>query len=713
MDSPGQSSYRQRSSSNDASYNSPHNMTTSNRAALVDSLYEALGRLKDKDEIEKTLEISDDNVDFAFEILINAPPSTDQREQKKIIEDHEFLGGIYDRAVQDDIREIIKVLPLQSSRHILEMYYHCGKNKDETISRICDDHAIPVGKPGKETSVKTEDMGKGKGREIMTEGMAIKSEPAQDAFDKYNPFTTTPRRLRDSSSSESDGRPPRFTPSSSTSSSQSPRDAIALRLGAPWRFSDLADRPEVPDKEIKTNNDNDGYDGEGVESDVDMLPAKDEVADEDEDIYDLPAKIEFADSDSNSDEGVDASSDPDEDAESNASGTIQNSSERDDDGDVDMSSETSNMEEEPKIELTNEEKEARLKEMFPGATINEIQTDLTLNNGDIDLAAEDLLEQFGSGGSEADEEERSPSPGVGSSRPKKLESHKRRAAAFAEDRQIKRVRCGEDMHDAEETHELDSADKWMIKLLHSDTGIQIGLDSGVHPCRITENVLSHVPGFQNWLQANPARIGVDRTMKVPDVSLETFNLAMQWAVCSTGQLTPNQRRSKTTEITAFIDLAIFATTVNLSLGKASGSYMTKLKTILVKHQTALTGSHIRKAFEKLEHGHQVRNLFILASIRPYAEFHTSSRNFDMAVDSGSESGSDDDDLNPAQRAAYRKARFCFHSEFNKLEEYQSQLLKEFHRVWWTRNSRDKKYSYLHFCHETFLTDPLTNERFQV
>lgn len=195
---------------------------------------------------------------------------------------------------------------------------------------------------------------------------------------------------------------------------------------------------------------------------------------------------------------------------------------------------------------------------------------------------------------------------------------------------------------------------------------------------------------------------------------------MQLAICSVGQMTAVQRLSTTSDLTALVDLAIFAKTVNLALGLGkNGWIMEKLKTILVNHRDALKGSHIREAFEKLDDGHPVRKLLVKASIRPYAEFRYTGTNISRPGSnshshSDSEADSESDRaLNPAQRAAYCRTRFRFHSELKGCREYRTDLHDEYEDVWFSRDSRDKTYSPKHCCHITTLIDPLTGEDFDV
>ncbi|KAH7364488.1 hypothetical protein BKA65DRAFT_572875 [Rhexocercosporidium sp. MPI-PUGE-AT-0058] len=576
-----------------------------------------------------------------------------------------------------------------------------GGDRDLAFEFLFDEYPIP-------TRAKVEDTGNSNGK-------VIKSEPSSGTFGSSNAFNVTPLR---ETSSESEGHgQPRATPGSD--GSQSSKQKLPMRP-VTSSFNNLPGTPEAQVSVTRVKTDNDGYDlnsGSDIETSLIKHEAKEE---EEEDIYGLPTEDKIVSLNSTPD-------DDDDDVEidvnmftpkEDSSNSDLDSPASDSDGGASRASDMdiSDGSDEQQAPMSTSEKEAYLLELFPTAG-NQAGIELLVANGDIEEAAAELAEQLGSGRASEDVE-RSVSPGVGSSCLKKLEKvNKRRAQASTEERQTKRYRRDEDSdNDEEEVNDLDSADKWVLKFLHSDTGMQIELDSGIHPCRIPENYLRQVPGFRSWLDANPPQMqaGIDRRiLKVLDVSLNIFNLAMQWVVCSTGQPNLAQRQSKMIEINAFIDLAIFAAKVNIGLGKEGGSFTMKLKAILVKHR-ALKGFHIRKAFEKLRAGHQVRKLFAQASIRPYVEFHHAGEDL-IEAESDSETIDENErgHLNPAQRAAYRKDRFCFHLEFKQIESYQNELLKEFHRVWWTRHSRDEKHGRNHFCRITTLTDPLTNERFEI
>ncbi|KAH7417030.1 hypothetical protein BKA64DRAFT_717855 [Cadophora sp. MPI-SDFR-AT-0126] len=713
-------------------------LTATEDQAFIDYLYNFFERRVSKKKIKNSLEAAQGNRDMAFDLLFSSHSSgedtdehgneDDDAQQAKIKEYDEVINGITDPIVRRNMSEIIGICPSESPRHILNIYRHFNGNKNDAISALLDGFVVPTEKFG--AKIKEEDSGKGKGKEPAS-GNIIKSQPS-GSFSN-DPFPNLPRR-KTSSDSESH---PRYTPTSSSNSS-SPQRGLSMRTvaGAEWSFGDLPplpDSPKIPACRVKT--DDDGFDLD-EDSDLDMLPVKDENENE-EDIYGLPAEDKATGSrkvatpefsSPSSDENKDVNMPRQNDETSFES----DSEHEDDDSDIDMCSDAGTLEgqrracstdltrdesenEDEEVELSQEEKEAHLLSLFPKAGMEGVRRELQLNEGRMAETAADLENEYGLGGSS--DPERSISPEISPCRPRESESQKRPAGnAVVGDRQSKRSRWFEEQLDAdqeESTHE--SADKWVLSFLHADSGVQIELDSGMHPCRIPEAALRRIPFFRGWLDANPPQIGTVRTMKVPDVSLETFNLGMQWIVCSVGRFTANQHRYKANELTALIELAVFAETVGLSIGSKTEWFMSTLKSTLVKYRNALRGSHIRGSFEKLRKGHQVRRLLVQASLKPYVLFHHSGEDNKRTFEFGFDSDSDADysNLNPAQQAAYRKHRFCFEKEFITIEDFQTDLLREFHRVWWSRSTGDHKYSTRHYCSITTVVDPLTDESFPV
>lgn len=241
------------------------------------------------------------------------------------------------------------------------------------------------------------------------------------------------------------------------------------------------------------------------------------------------------------------------------------------------------------------------------------------------------------------------------------------------------------------------------------------LNSGPHPCKIPERFLRKIPSLNTYFEANPTTNSAHQSLKMPGVSQATFDLALQYAVCHNGRLEKSQAASKALEVSALVNLAVFADRVGLLLGGNSSPFMTQLKALLVDQ--CLGGPHIRTAFEKLREGHRVRTLFVTAALRPYAEFYNRGQDIHKvggvgADDDDSDSAGGTSTLSAAQRSAYRSTRFRYHREFKQLKDFRSALLEEFHAAWWSREIREKKYGRIIYT-ESYLVDPLTKLAFRV
>ena len=426
--------------------------TAAETQASIDYLYDLLEQRVSKKKIKNGLEAAGGDRDIAFDFLFGSSfaggegedkDEDDEAEQMKIQEYHEDINGIVDPTVRREINEITSICPSESMKHILNMYRHFHKNKNETISALVDGYIIPNEKFGKK--IKEEYTGKGKGKEAAT-SKTIKSEPSE--YFSNNPFASH----RDTSS-EVDFRIRYTTPSSSSRST--PQRALPTRSArsAEWSFDGLPPLPESPKivgRGVKTNND--GFDLI-YNSDVEMLPVKNEAeVDEDDDIYGLPAEDKATGSRKTAASISSSSDDEDEDEDVIMSppkddliteSDLEDEIDDDDDDDIEISTDAGNLKTkkaarstnlsrddseedvEDEVELTQEEKEAHLLSLFPKAGIDAVRRELQLNQGQMTETAADLEDQYGLGGSSGPD--RSVSPGVGPSRPRLPESRKRAA----------------------------------------------------------------------------------------------------------------------------------------------------------------------------------------------------------------------------------------------------------------------------------------------
>ncbi|KAK2626634.1 hypothetical protein QTJ16_003809 [Diplocarpon rosae] len=371
-----------------------------------------------------------------------------------------------------------------------------------------------------------------------------------------------------------------------------------------------------------------------------------------------------------------------------------------------------------------------LTALFPGAGKSRCESELRLAQGNVEEAFEDLEDEFGIGGEEAQEIEdgnegededghnsadlKSPCEYVA---PRKSQALKRSADVSDEHRARKRARREHESADEQEENAgLETASQWVKSTLQSNNeGVTIFLDSGPHPCRISERLLGKIPLFATHFDSEGQVAGLDASLRVRNVSEATFDLAMQYAVCHNGRVEPAQATSKSCEITALVDLAIFASQVGLRLGPNTSPFMVNLKALLVDHSEPLLALHISRAFEHLEDGHRVRSLFVKAAFRSYAIFNISGQHIRRAgsdAEDSEESDASDPGLNSAQKAFYRTSKFRYHREFKRFQEFRLGLYEEFHAAWWKRTVHDIKYGKIRYD-ETEIVDPLTKKRFIV
>ena len=418
--------------------------STTEAQASIDYLYDLLEQRVSKKKIKNGLEAAGGDRNIAFDFLFSSSfaggegedkDEDDEAERVKIQEYHEVINSIVDPTIRRDINEITGICPAESPRHVINMYCHFNKNKNETISALVDGYIIPREKFDEKIKEEYTSKGKGKGKETAT-GKAIKSEPSDNI--SKNPFISR----KDTSEPSARGR---YTPTSSSSRS-TPQRALPNRSvpSAEWSFSDLPsllESPKVLARDLKTNDD--GFDLTD-DSDVEMLLVKSEAGvEDDEDIYGLPAEdigsrkaetfISSSSDDDEEDEDEDIIMSPPKDDLINESDLEGGT----DDDDIDMSNLKANKaarstdlsrdgsedDIEHEVELTQEEKEAHLLSIFPKAGIDTVRRELQLNQGRMPETAADLEDQDGLGGSSGPD--RSVSPGVGPSRPRLPESRKR------------------------------------------------------------------------------------------------------------------------------------------------------------------------------------------------------------------------------------------------------------------------------------------------
>lgn len=239
-------------------------------------------------------------------------------------------------------------------------------------------------------------------------------------------------------------------------------------------------------------------------------------------------------------------------------------------------------------------------------------------------------------------------------------------------------------------------------------GYSILLDCGLHDCKFPKAILENFKFFKdNFTAGSTDGTSPGLELRLSNVGRETFDLAVQWTVCKRIKLGVAQRTLKSTEISTVLELALLA--ANLGLLGTELDLAAYLKRVLVRYPNSLEPLHIQTAFT-LNNGHPICELFVQATLRPYAEFyHNNNGRLTENNDSDSE---DEQNLDAARRSFYLKSKFKFHREFKYLKDFRYALLEEFHKAWWHREIEDIRYGRLLYD-KTHMMDPLTGVKFTV
>lgn len=169
--------------------------------------------------------------------------------------------------------------------------------------------------------------------------------------------------------------------------------------------------------------------------------------------------------------------------------------------------------------------------------------------------------------------------------------------------------------------QLPSASEWVRKTYDAQGAIQVGFDNGVkHPCKFPKSVLENFKALQKDLAAFSAD-NAEPSIKVPDIDSATWDIAIQWIVCSDIQVDVAQRRTGADELSAVLRLIEFAVKLGLDLHLASPTsvVISTIRRILTDNRESLRGRHVKFAYS-FPRGHPLRELFVKATFRPWLEF---------------------------------------------------------------------------------------------
>lgn len=235
-------------------------------------------------------------------------------------------------------------------------------------------------------------------------------------------------------------------------------------------------------------------------------------------------------------------------------------------------------------------------------------------------------------------------------------------------------------------------------------GIQIVLKSGQHPCRFPKGLLSrHFRFCSEQLKTTPSESTAEpreETIDLPDVDREVFDLAIQLAITKSFQLLKAQSKTRSTEITAVLELATL--TSRLGLSGAGCIIVARLKEALLDRRNSLQGKHIEMAYT-LKKGHPIRKVIVQSLGRAYFILRQPPESKKRQLYRRGEGDN-------ARRNAFGAERFMFQDQLDSIDDFNLELSTQAIDIMHDRNeliSRSGKTRTITY------TDPLSEEEFSL
>jgi hypothetical protein len=204
--------------------------------------------------------------------------------------------------------------------------------------------------------------------------------------------------------------------------------------------------------------------------------------------------------------------------------------------------------------------------------------------------------------------------------------------------------------------------------------------------------------FKEQLELSPSDALDEEIIEIRDVSREMFDLAIQFAICKSVELSKPNTRSRSVEITSMLDLVFVA--IRLGLSGLGYGMAVRLKNVLIDKRNALQGSHIERAY-RLNRGHPIREVIVQSLGRAYFTFQDSPTSGKTPIYSKGEGDN-------ARRNAFSGERFLFQDQLDNLDEFKRELEGE---VISTLKHRTDIRSRSGKTHKISYTDPLSGEIF--
>ncbi|KAE9381426.1 hypothetical protein N431DRAFT_505950 [Stipitochalara longipes BDJ] len=274
---------------------------------------------------------------------------------------------------------------------------------------------------------------------------------------------------------------------------------------------------------------------------------------------------------------------------------------------------------------------------------------------------------------------------------------KRRAGTPEEEPPMKKSRLvvDEELDGEAEAARLEPAGDWVLNTFGENGGISVTLAGGDHPCKFSKGLLCrHFTTIREQFSDETT------TIDLPDVSRGLFDLVIQLAITKSVRLHESQYKTRSTEITALIELVILAT--RLELPGAGYIIAARLKEILINKRDALQGSHIEMAYT-LKKGHPIRKVIVQSLGRAHFTLQQGPPSKKAQVYRRGEGDN-------ARRSAFGGDRFLFQDQIDSIDDFNLELSRQAVDILHDRNvnmSRSGKTRTITY------TDPLSEEDFSL
>jgi hypothetical protein len=192
----------------------------------------------------------------------------------------------------------------------------------------------------------------------------------------------------------------------------------------------------------------------------------------------------------------------------------------------------------------------------------------------------------------------------------------------------------------------------------------------------------------------------EEAINLPDVDRAAFDLTIQLAITKSFRLQRGKCKTRSTEITALLELVSLAT--RLGCSGASWIVAARLKETLMDRRSSLQGSHIETAYT-LGKGHPIRKVIVQSLGRAYFVMREECTLRTAQLYRRGEGDS-------ARRSAFGGERFMFQDQLESIEAFNSELSAQAIDILRDRNiitSRSGKTRTITY------TDPLSGEEFSL